>query len=215
MKLTISLPEIEHVKDALRAALPDVKSSHRVEAMARGFGWRTHATMRAALAGGSIEVRADEDAFVAYLREHSFDAPSGCLTRALATAGIRRAMEMEPTLSRFGFGMPWEPKRSVEERRATFRENRTAMLGMSSVDEFVRAAEFLSRFGRRRTINTKQGSYGLKHDAEKFTGDYVANGMLIAAALALGFTAKPTDAGSPNAFFNISSKVQNDKAAGR
>jgi rare lipoprotein A len=88
MKLTISLPEIEHIKDALRSALPDVKSSHRVEAMARSLGWRTHATMRAALAAAIVEVGADEDAFLAYLHEHSFDAPRGCLTRALAKTGI-------------------------------------------------------------------------------------------------------------------------------
>jgi hypothetical protein len=31
--------------------------------------------------------------------------------------------------------------------------------------------------------------------------------MSIAAALALGFSARPTDPGSANAFFNISSKL--------
>ncbi|MCP2213987.1 hypothetical protein [Bradyrhizobium diazoefficiens] len=36
--------------------------------------------------------------------------------------------------------------------------------------------------------------------------DYVSNGMLNAAALAMGFSAERTHAGSPNAYFNISSK---------
>jgi hypothetical protein len=207
MKLTISLPEIEHVKDALRSALPDVKSSHRVEAMARGLGWQTYAALRAALAAASVEVGADEDAFVAYLREHSFDAPRGCLTRALAKAGIRRAMDMEPTLTHFGYGVFRDRNKTREQREAEFAENRAAMLDDPVADEFVRAADFLSRFGRRQTINTKRGSYGLKHDAENLAG------MLIAAALALGFMAKPTHPDSPNAFFNISSKARTAEVA--
>ena len=35
-------------------------------------------------------------------------------------------------------------------------------------------------------MNRKRSSYGLKHDAERMSGDYVANGMMIAAALAMG-----------------------------
>ena len=50
------------------------------------------------------------------------------------------------------------------------------------------------------------GSYGLKHGADRFAGRYVANGMLIAAALAIGFSVRPTHPGSPNAFLNISLK---------
>jgi hypothetical protein len=64
----------------------------------------------------------------------------------------------------------------------------------------------LSKFGRRKSMNRKRSSYGLKHDAERAAGDYVANGMLIAVALAMGFSAERTHAGSPNAYFNISSK---------
>ncbi|MCA6108057.1 hypothetical protein [Bradyrhizobium cenepequi] len=43
MKLTITITDVEHIKAVLRTALPDVKSSHRVEALARGLGWRTNA----------------------------------------------------------------------------------------------------------------------------------------------------------------------------
>ncbi len=56
-------------------------------------------------------------------------------------------------------------------------------------------------------FNTRSGSYGLKHEAETFARGYLANGMLIAAALALGFSAWPTDPDSPNAYFNISLKL--------
>jgi hypothetical protein len=60
-------------------------------------------------------------------------------------------------------------------------------------------------FGGR--CNRRRGSYGLKHDAERATSDYVTNGMLIAAALAMDFSAVPTHSGSPNAYFNIGSEA--------
>jgi hypothetical protein len=207
MKLTITISDVEHMKADLRAALPDVKSSHRVEALARGLGWRTNAAMRATLAAGPVATGADEDAFLDYLGEHSFEAPRGCMKRILAKSGIRRAMDLEPALTHFGYGVYRDRKQTPEERRGKFAENRTSMLDDYAADEFVRAVTYLSRFGRRKTINTKSGSYGLKHGAEKFAGGYVANSVLIAAALALGFSARPTDLDSPNAFFNISLKI--------
>ena len=224
MKLPISLREIEYIKDALRKALPDVKSSHRVEAMARGLGWRTHAAMRAALIGGFVEAKADEDTFVAYLRQHSFYAPRDCLTRALAKAGIRRAMDIEPWLTRVGYSTFREPNlhrmgpRSVTpeyrllvaaERRAMFTKLRAAMLDDLAVDGFVSAVTYLSRFRRRETINSKRSSSRINQDAQKFTKERIENGMLIAAALALGFTAQPTYPGSVRAFFNISFNARN------
>lgn len=208
MRLNIAENDIECMKAGLRTALPDVKSSHRIEALARGLGWQTNAAMRAALAVAPAEVRADENAFLGYLREHSFDAPEHCLSRTLARVGIQRAMDLEPYLTHFGYGIFHEPKLNAEERRAKFASNRGRMLDDHSADEFIRAVKFLSGFGRRKTINRKSSSYGLKHGAEKFAGGYVANGMLIAAALALGFSAQPTHPGSPNAWFNIRSKVQ-------
>jgi hypothetical protein len=206
MKSTVTLTDIEHMKDALRASLPDVKSSHRTEALARGLGWATNASMRAALAAAPAETSSDEGAFLSYLRQHSFEAPSGSLVRAFAQAGTRRAMDLESELCTFGYRVPRDRGETPEEAEARFLANRAEMLGEHGVDEFVRAAEFLSKFGRRKSLNRKRTSYGLKHDAERATGDYVANGMLIAAALAMGFSAERTHAGSPNAYFNISSK---------
>ncbi len=207
MKLSITLSDVEHMKADLRAALPDVKSSHRVEALARGLGWSTNAAMRTALGFGPVVATADEDAFLEYLREHSFDGPRDCMMRTLAKAGIRRAMDIEPSLTHFGYGVYRDRKQTPEERRAKFAENRAKMLETFAADEFARAVAFLSQFGRCKTFNLKSSSYGLKHGAEGFAGGYVANGMLIAAALALGFSARPTHADSPNAFFNISSKL--------
>jgi hypothetical protein len=207
MKLPITLSDVEHMKADLRAALPDVKSSHRVEALARGLGWSTNAAMRCALGSGPVVADADEGAFLEYLRERSFDAPRGCMVRILAKSGIRRAMDLEPSLTQFGYGVYQDRKLMPEERRSKFAEKRDEMLDTFAADEFARAIAYLSRFGRRKTINLKSSSYGLKHGAERFSGGYVANGTLIAAALALGFSARPTHPDSPNAFFNISSRI--------
>lgn len=206
MKSIVTLNDIERMKDALRASLPDVKSSHRVEALARGLGWATNASMRAALSAAPAETSPDEGTFLDYLRLHSFDAPGGTLLRAFAQAGLRRAMDLAPQLSGFGYRVTLDRGETPEGAEARFLENRAEMLGERGVDEFIRAAEFLSKFGRRKSMNRKRSSYGLKHDAEREAGDYVANGMLIAAALALGFAAERTHAGSPNAYFNISSR---------
>jgi hypothetical protein len=106
MKSTIALKDIEHMKDALRASLPDVKSSHRVEALARGLGWATNASMRAALAAAPAEICPDEGVFLEYLRQHSFGTPSGSLVRAFARAGVRRAMALSPSSAASGIACP-------------------------------------------------------------------------------------------------------------
>ncbi len=71
----------------------------------------------------------------------------------------------------------------------------------------MRASEFLRSREQRTTISKSSTSYGLKHEAEQFhrenNGDgdnYVANGMLIAAAVHLGFKIQPE---GPNAYLNI------------
>ena len=141
---------------------PTSTSSHRVEALARGLGWATNASMRAALAAAPAETGPDEGAFLEYLRRHSFDAPSGSLVRAFAQAGLRRAMELAPELSGFGYRVARDRGETAEEAKARFLENRAEMLGEHGVDEFIRAAEFLQKFGRRKSMNRKRSSYGLK-----------------------------------------------------
>lgn len=56
---------------------------------------------------------------------------------------------------------------------------------------------------RRKTINTAWSSYGIKHAVERAKGQYVANGELICAALALGYKMRKVRHRSGNAFFNI------------
>ncbi|MGY8662437.1 hypothetical protein Q3C01_08720 [Bradyrhizobium sp. UFLA05-109] len=117
--------------------------------------------------------------------------PPDCLTRSLAKLGVRRAMDMEPDLSWFGYRPSRDRDETAKEADARFQTSRAEMLDDQAIAEFLRAVEFLSKYPRRKTINRKRGSYGLKHDAERATGNYVANGMLIAAALAMGVFGGP------------------------
>lgn len=46
-------------------------------------------------------------------------------------------------------------------------------------------------------------SYGMKHSAERWAGQYISNGALIVAALREGFDVKPVDDDHPNAVFRL------------
>ena len=218
MKAHISLTDIDSIKADLLCLLPDVKSSHRVEAMARGFGWNTNAALRAELTNGPQERTVNDYAFTGYLKEHGFldtryDALAEAVVRnkfAGERAAIEAVMVKEPNLTHFGFGVFDDHKKTLEQRAVEFANGRQSMLGSHAVDEFMRACEYLAQREKRASISKSSSSYGLKHEAEQFhvrkngSGDnYVANGMLIAAAVHLGF--KIQQAG-PNAYLNIAAE---------
>lgn len=215
MKAQICVSDIENITRELARLLPNVKSSHRVEAMARGLGWNTNAALRAELPRLPVERTVDDDAFTSYLKEHGFantifDSLGEAVVRckfADARAAIKAVLDREPTLTRFGFGIFDDPRKSREQRRREFEESRAELLTPHATDEFIQAREFLSHFSRRRTINEKVSSYGLKHQAERFCKDrgdgYVSNGALITAAIHLGFNIRQD---GPNAYFNIGGK---------
>jgi hypothetical protein len=124
MKVQFSLKDIDSVKRELACLLPDVKSSHRVEAMARGLGWNTNAALRAELTLRHLERSVDDHAFTTYLKEHGFtDSPNNALTEAVVRckftaerAAIKAVMDREPRLTLFGFGVYDEPRKPREER---------------------------------------------------------------------------------------------------
>lgn len=72
------------------------------------------------------------------------------------------------------------------ERRLDHRARRAALLG--AYDQFDDAVRWLSAIPRRKAANRNAGySYFLKHVVEDWSGSYIANGVLIAAALYLKF----------------------------
>ena len=56
----------------------------------------------------------------------------------------------------------------------------------------------------RKTINRDRSSYSFKHDAERATGGYIANGAFLVAAQLEGYKLERVHRRSPNAYINIS-----------
>ena len=89
---------------------------------------------------------------------------------------LEQVFKAHPDLTLDGFDDPLRPG---------FADNRARLAAAG--DQFDRAIDWLSMPPRRNVANaTVGGSYHLKHLCEGAMGNYVANGALIAAALALG-----------------------------
>lgn len=90
-----------------------------------------------------------------------------------------------------------------------FAAGRVAMLDLRHLGQFERAVAFmLMCCGRRKTLNRRVTSYGLKHAAERamralnVPDYYVSNGAFICAAIALGHRVEHIP-GSPNAWLDL------------
>lgn len=101
MKIIVSLSDIEILKSKLAKLIPDVQSSHRTEALARGLGWQTNAALRAALKDHKLERAVGEHAFAGYLVSRWMKAPPGVLTQAIVECGFsERDMRSGPAQNR-------------------------------------------------------------------------------------------------------------------
>ena len=82
--------------------------------------------------------------------------------------------------------------------------------GALDADGLATAGAFLRLLTPTRSVNMRSpGSYGLKHDAERWgrsqgMAPYVSNGALIAAAVALGYPIRHGRRGSPNVSVGVS-----------
>ena len=128
---------------------------------------------------------------------------------------VRAVLSKHPELSltHFGLGPNAQNLKAVAGQYGRAVELGQAEL-LDALDECNKACLFLSHVEKRKTINRKWSSYGLKHQAEGFVRSrtdrpenaYVANGALICAALHLGFDVQRAEKSSPNAYFNMSSR---------
>lgn len=82
-----------------------MKSSHRVEALARGLGWATYAAMRAALSAGPLDRIADPEAFRAYLAGRGFAVLTRALLDGILRVQVRAVMKANERLTSHGFGV--------------------------------------------------------------------------------------------------------------
>lgn len=207
LTIPVSTDGLSAIKTDLARKLPDVKSSHRCEAIARGLGFRTYATALAAVqAGATSRAHVRGDLFVAYLAEHAFAVSPAPFYHAAAKVALRHVWDRTPKLTMWGIGSGgprrkedgrWEDFRDMNAR---FKEARAELLSDGAVKPFLASLSFLGRVTPTKTIRKGTGSYWLKHIAENFACSYpegeklgptyVANGVLIAAALHAGFKMK-------------------------
>lgn len=204
---TISL--IEHFKKQSKALVKavragDPKAIARVKAVRHGgvvdFGVMKAQHVVAREAGfKSWEelIHASEDQLLATFSERD--------DRDLV-ASIRAVMEQQPHLTIAGFRAPSnhgsdrvDPVRTPEK----FHEERARFLGGDGRKQVQRALQYFAKVRSARVTKKSRGSYGLKHAAENFAGDYVANGALIMAALVRGVPIKRDDERSLNCLVGV------------
>lgn len=214
------------IKADLRRQLPNVKSSHRCEAMARGLGFRTYASLLSRVATApDVNSQVRGDLFLGYLVEHGVGVSSEPLYRACAKAALCAVAEQAPQLTSLGIGIGG-PRRKTDgqwedwqDRNAKFTRCREDLVADRSVEPFLASLALLGRVAPTATIRSGSGSYRLKHVAENYTCTYpeggslgpvyVPNGVFIAAALHAGFRMR-THYESLNAQFNISKRCIDD-----
>jgi hypothetical protein len=188
--------------------MPLVKSSHRAEAMARALGFQTNGSLRDALGASTPpEVSVSAFAFKEYLTDRGFAIAGTELHRAVAKAALTGIAEQWPRLTIDGFGVgeyslnadgTWETSRQY---RARFDTSRGELISDFALAPFLASLAFLERIERTKTVRPGTGSRWLKHiaehyectypDGEPLGPTYVANGVLIAAAIHAGFVVKP------------------------
>ncbi|GAA0599212.1 hypothetical protein [Caenispirillum bisanense] len=128
-----------------------------------------------------------------------------------AVQAIEAIRQSVPDLGWHGFGGGVFPRQTRTKDLAEFRSDMTAP---GQVEEFRRAVEFLQAVSRTKKPNRRRSSYTWKDIAARWYAQrhpgedsYISNGMLIAAALALGFQVIPID-GGPNAWINIADSAR-------
>jgi hypothetical protein len=207
----LQIPITSFATDAIKAhltrALPHVKSAHRCEAFARGLGFSTYASLLVeSRSQASTIATANGAAFSAYLAEHRFVESPVTFYRAVGAVALRAGVEKVPKLTMWGIGAG-QPARTADGKRessqafhARFTAERQALLGDDAVEPFLLSLALMARIKRTKTVRAGTGSYGLKHiaenyvctypEGEKLGPQYVANGVLIAAAVHAGFMMK-------------------------
>jgi hypothetical protein len=118
---------------------------------------------------------------------------------------LRRALDAEPLLNDFGYGVFDGHRMSKQQKSAKIAADRAAMFEPRSLEQFEAVRAWLRQFPKIKQVNRRVTSYGLKHVAEHDIG-YVTNGVFIAAAIAEGFQVERAG-GSPNAWLAISAKA--------
>lgn len=128
----------------------------------------------------------------------------------MTSRDILSVMKDLPTLTHYGFGAYKERPFSMSDYLKKVEQEKESLT--KAVDECNKACMYIQHFNKRKTINGRSSTYGLKHRAENYLrclmnidDEYVANGAFICAAYYMGFNVVQGINGSPNGFINFSS----------
>lgn len=204
LKISLTPTALELLKSELTRSLPEVKSSHRCEALGRSLGFITYAAAKAAAVSAKPPaVAVDGHVFTAYLTDHGFTVSPLPLFHAAAKVALRDIARRTPQLTIWGFGIgrrqreadgKWESSETFARR---FVEARADLTDNYAVEPFLLSLALLERVPPTKTIRRGTGSYRSKHLAENYPCTYpggarlgpryVPNGAFIAAAIHAGF----------------------------
>ena len=132
------------------------------------------------------------------------------LTTHEATARLAAVLERLPTLTSHGMGLvPSKATRTLakDARARAYAEEHAYLLSRGEM--FHAVCRWLEPIPRNKTANPGLSSYFLKHIAEDCLGEYILNGVFIAAAVHSGFCYKLYP-DSPNVGFGISRQSLRD-----
>ena len=204
LPFTINPTAVASIKSDLTKLIPKIKSSHRVEALARALGYTTYASLRAASQNPvTFPGEVSWERYDSYLREHGFLPSATPLFIAVTKESIRQLLEKEPYLTMDGISKkPWLVRNNKKETWAEYKErastSRKEFLENGSIEQVLRSLAFIPVYQKTEAATRQQNSYGLKHKAEKHPSTYpdgsklgpgyVAQGAVVAAALLSGFS---------------------------
>lgn len=199
-KLVTSVDQIESMKADLARYLPDIKSSHRVEALARALGYKTYASLRAR--NENVIVDVSWPAFDNYLKEKGFHATAKPLFLAAGRACMRLTMDFADyrTLQRHVY----------EERKKLSLDD---IFSDTAVEEFLRSCFLLIHVPHTQSPTKGRNSLDMKRlaeeikllypDGEESPPSFVATSSFVLAALGSGFWFEPLDGELENLHFNM------------
>lgn len=220
LHINIDSKAIASLKAELTKSFSNVKSSHRVEALARGFGFSTYAAM---LATSQRETYYPAElnwaSFDAYLKSHGFCVTAYPLYLAVGRVALQQILSFEQDLTMHGIGVGnsirdpegnWETDDEIEKR---FHISRDLFLDDRAVCQFLCAFDVLKKIKPLLSVNKKAGSHILTRlvaghestypDGQIVNIQYVSDGAVIAAAIHAGFTYEKN---GHHAAFNMSQK---------
>ncbi len=119
---------------------------------------------------------------------------------------ILAVIDRVPQLTYFGVGLYESPGEDYQEK---LRQKQEQLLESSAI--CTKVCEWLATIEPAKTMNRHRTSYGLKHTVELQIGEYVSNGVFIAAAIHCGFRYR-RDGDSANMLFGMSERSLNRPA---